>query len=146
MKRIPQRLAVIGLTAGLAVPAGFALADAGASSDRAASSTTSAQVTGQQGNPTNARPSRAERRRARQEALAKELGISVDTLIQAERSAITKRVEEKLANGKLTQAEADRLVAAIGTGNFRNVAREIRAAHRAARGAATTVAPTTTTP
>jgi lambda repressor-like predicted transcriptional regulator len=58
----------------------------------------------------------AEERDARLQALATELGISVDTLKEAMKQVALDQVAKSLADGKITQEEADARIAAINAG------------------------------
>ncbi len=66
------------------------------------------------------------RREAFKEALAAELGISVDELEQAGLAVITDRLDQAVANGRITQEQADEILGHAQDGTLRDFLRERR--------------------
>jgi hypothetical protein len=118
------------LVVGLGTLGGFAAAESATAPDQTTTTIASDQVKPDQTKPDQAKPDQvkpdgAARRDQNQRDLAAALGISVDQLLAAEKKVFTTRVDQRVANGRLTQAQADQLIAAFGTGDLASVRRSI---------------------
>ncbi len=67
---------------------------------------------------------RAARRAAFDQALADALGISVEDLSDGRLAVFTSGLDQAVANGRLTQEEADEMLAAFNDGTLRELLRE----------------------
>lgn len=67
---------------------------------------------------------RAARRAAFDQALADALGVSVDDVSAGRLAVLTARLDQAVANGRLSQEEADELLAAYNDGTLRELLRE----------------------
>ena len=75
---------------------------------------------------------RAERRAEREERLAERLGVSTDELRDARLDVLQELLDERVADGRITEERAARVMDAARSGTLRELRRELRA-ERAAR-------------
>jgi hypothetical protein len=140
------RTVALGLAVTLALGTGTVAVAGAADGPSAAASTTAAKTAGP--------AKRAERKAAREEAFAKVLGVSTaDVRRGALRAAkqdltvaqlrdkragkVQKRLAKAVAKGRITQAQADAVVAAVRAGKpVKPALKQARAAQRKAHGAA----------
>jgi hypothetical protein len=75
---------------------------------------------------------RAERRAEREERLAERLGVSTDELRDARLDVLQELLDERVADGRISEERAAQVMDAARSGTLRELRRELRA-ERAAR-------------
>lgn len=132
--RILTTLGGAAVVAALALPVGWALAPASATSTPAVASITTVNRQPDQPADQPALP-KADRRAERQQRVAERLGVTPEQLRDARIGVLGEDLAKGVAAGRLTQDQSDRLLAAARAGDrreIREIRREIRAARRAA--------------
>ena len=139
LKRTTVRsVATAALVVAIAVPVGWALAPAGAappaesSAIAAGSGPTSTTPSGADTRDAARAERRAERRSEREARLAERLGVSTDELRDARLDVLQELLDERVADGRITEERAARVMDAARSGTLRELRRELRA-ERAAR-------------
>lgn len=135
LKRTTVRsVATAALVVAIAVPAGWALAPAGAAppAESPAMSASSGPTSTSPSGADTRDAARAERRAEREERLAERLGVSTDELRDARLDVLQELLDERVADGRISEERAAQVMDAARSGTLRELRRELRA-ERAAR-------------
>jgi len=122
MKKLTKKTTALIAAGALSIPllgAVPALAQAGSADSHAQSQSSTPSTGSHQG----------DRRQKFEDEVAAELGVSADQLAGARKTVISRHVDQRVTNGKITAEEGQRIKDAIGTGTLRQVIRDIRQAH-----------------
>ena len=139
MKKIAKPLAAAATLVALALPIGWALGPASAETAPTtttvaddtttdATTDTSTDTTTAPAKPTKEerQAKRAARREERQKELAEKLGVTPQELKDARLSVLSDRLDEAVANGRITQERADQIRDAAKAGTLPELRRELR--------------------
>jgi len=121
MNKLTTAVATGVAVAGLALPIGWALAPAGA--DPAPTTTVATPTT---------EPASSDAP-TRQDRLAEKLGVTPDELREARLSVLQEELDTRVADGRITQERADRIMEAARSGRLRELRSELRRERRAER-------------
>lgn len=135
LKRTTVRsVATAALVVAIAVPVGWALAPAGAAppAESPAISAGSGPASTTPSGADTRDAARAERRAEREERLAERLGVSTDELRDARLDVLQELLDERVADGRISEERAAQVMDAARSGTLRELRRELRA-ERAAR-------------
>ena len=135
LKRTTVRsVATAALVVAIAVPVGWALAPAGAAppAESPAMSASSGPTSTSPSGADTRDAARAERRAEREERLAERLGVSTDELRDARLDVLQELLDERVADGRISEERAAQVMGAARSGTLRELRRELRA-ERAAR-------------